>query len=89
MSAWGDSWGSSWADSWGAISSAAAAGTAIENTDSTVVGEGNRYNVCSLSNWKLLPDELMTTWDGIKVREESYDPKHMRLHIGSKPEEQT
>jgi hypothetical protein len=55
-------------------------GTSIENL---TAGPDtlHRYNVCDRSGFKTRPNALVATWDGYKVRPDSWEQKHDQLEV--------
>jgi len=53
----------------------------IQNTDATQYDQ-NKNTVCERSGFKLkVKDGIAIEYNGIKVRHDSYDPKHFQLDV--------
>jgi hypothetical protein len=55
-------------------------GTLIQNLNA-IEDTLHRYNVCDRTGFKTRPDQLVTTWDGYKVRPDSWEQKHDQLEV--------
>jgi len=55
-------------------------GTFIVN-DNATTDAPTHINMCDLSGFKQYPDQMVSTWDGYRVRKKSHDPKNPQLEI--------
>ena len=62
-------------------------GTAIVNPTATV-GYTDQTTYCQRTNFRIKPRDLVTEWDGRRVRADSYDTKHPQLSVTSVPDKQ-
>ena len=58
------------------------AGTSITNASASTARISN-INACGRTGFRQYPGELLTQWDGVKVRKKSYDGKHPQEMVRS------
>jgi hypothetical protein len=56
------------------------------NTTATEDSE-NRYNICQRTGFKIKPGQLVTEWDGVKVRADSWEPRNLQDLVRVRAEE--